>query len=316
MLLFRLHHRGQHPCQGPSSWSAMAVTTSKHGSVESFHDRSATPRRHNVLCRSEWLVPQLGSVWHIILYLCTCWMHAAYEPWWRPVSPCLGSHVAVVGVERQGQSWFCSSCQWPQVDELVGPDHRFDFLVKRRLKDQKGSHDWLTLSGPELGYSRHLLEAAGHHVVKVWVLVNAGRIWLLHKHRDGRRSCSRNRRGAIVAAASPRQLGLSFLQLALQVVNGGAQWGGRCVTVRALRRVRAVWLFIYQSRRHPSWPRGASACRWRAEIGKHSSAVFRKYEYPRQIQTQCCDVSLRQVAYKCLRPSHNHLKQESDIPIH
>ena len=60
----------------------------------------------------------------------------------------------------------------------------------------------------------------------------------------------------------------------------------------------------------------ASACRWRAEIGKHSSAVFRKYEYPRQIQAQCCDVSLRQVAYKCLRPSHNHLKQESDIPIH
>ena len=70
-------------------------------------------------------------------------------------------------VGRPGQSWFCSSCQ---VDELVGLDHRFDFWVQRRPQDQKGSHGWLTLFGPELGCSRHLLEGAGQHGLKVCAL--------------------------------------------------------------------------------------------------------------------------------------------------
>ena len=114
--------------------------------------------------------------------------------------------------------------------------------------------------GPELGCSRHLLDDAGQHGLKVCVLATAGWTWMWHRYRGGWRRWSGNRRGTNVTAASLRQLGLRYLQLALRVVNDGAKIGRRSVMVRA------DWRVNYQSRRHLIWPNGASAytCRWRA----------------------------------------------------
>lgn len=60
--------------------------------------------------------------------------------------------------------------QRPQVDVLVGPDGGLDFGVQCSPQDQEGSHGRLTLRGPELRRSRHLLQGAGQQRLEISAL--------------------------------------------------------------------------------------------------------------------------------------------------
>lgn len=87
-------------------------------------------------------------------------------PWLRH------GHLGVLAGRKDGPGscWFSGGDQRPQVDVLVGPDGGLDFGVQCSPQDQEGSHGRLTLRGPELRRSRHLLQGAGQQRLEISAL--------------------------------------------------------------------------------------------------------------------------------------------------
>ena len=73
-------------------------------------------------------------------------------------------------MDGPGHCGFGGCCQCTQLDVLMGPDRGLNRRIESSSKDKEGSHGRLTLCGPLLGLSRHLVKSTGQQGLEVSVM--------------------------------------------------------------------------------------------------------------------------------------------------